>query len=57
MISDTLSRAVQEINDYLLNAQIIYPSHEPLTKRIIQCRNEMEAIRIVLDSPPDSTPR
>jgi len=53
MISDVLFEAVAEIDRYL-DSGFYGPRDDPdaLIKRIIDCRNEMEAIRIILDTPP-----
>jgi hypothetical protein len=48
MISDVLSAAVIDIDEYL--ATDIYEG--PIRERIIKMRDEMEAVRIVLDMPP-----
>lgn len=53
MISDVLHDAVREINEYLKTIPRAYPPGDALTKRIVKCRNEMDSIRAVLDTPPD----
>jgi hypothetical protein len=51
MISDVLSEAVQEIDRYLADDDGAY--NEPaIRERIMRVRNEMDLLRIVLDTPP-----
>lgn len=54
MISDTLSEATEEIRWYLNKMPEAYVGLRP---RIDSLITEMEAIRIELDTPPNSTPR
>lgn len=53
MISDTLSDASGEIKRYLTDEAFahVYPAG-PLRDRIEACLAEMDAIRIILDTPP-----
>jgi hypothetical protein len=53
MISDTLSEAVTEINRYLSDPAFSRFCSEPaLFARTVALRNEMDAVRQVLDTPP-----
>jgi hypothetical protein len=53
MISDTLSAAVTEINRYLSDPAFSRFYSEPaLFARIVALRNEMDAVRQMLDTPP-----
>jgi len=49
MISDTLSDAVYQIDEYL-QLEDVYKGD--IKDEIIKLRNEMERIRIILDTPP-----
>jgi hypothetical protein len=51
MISDVLSEAVAEIDRYLNDDTYGYDGSE-LHERIVRVRNEMDLLRILLDTPP-----
>lgn len=55
MISDVMADAVREIDRYFTDPVFADTYGGELRKRIIRCRNEMEMIRSVLDTPPNST--
>lgn len=50
MISDTLSEAVEDIDEYLRVLPDVYEGE--IRGRIIILRDQMEAMRIELDAPP-----
>ena len=52
MISDVLSDAVHDINDYLAACPDAYPKGDALTDRIERLRDEMTKVRRILDTPP-----
>ena len=55
MISDALSECVSEIDRYLSNPMYaaMYRFIEPRLSRV---RDEMDAVRCILDTPPSNTP-
>jgi hypothetical protein len=53
MISDILSEAVDQIDQYLNYYEHVYAGE--LRKRIIKLRNDMSALRNELDEPPHIT--
>lgn len=55
MISDVLSEAVAEIDRYLTTPTFSVCYVGEMRQRIRKCRNEMEAIRRVLDTPPSES--
>jgi hypothetical protein len=57
MISDILSAAVQDIDSYLHDVTFDAVYAGALRARIAQLRNEADAIRIVLDTPPGARRR
>lgn len=52
MISDVLSEAVDEIDRYLSDEVFADVYTGDLRARIVAVRNEMEKIRVELDTPP-----
>lgn len=57
MISDVLSDAVHSINDYLENPTFANVYTGELREHVIKLRDEMTALRIVLDTPPSAMER
>ncbi len=51
MISDVLSEAIAEIDRYLADDTYGYGGSD-LHERIMRVRNEMDLLRILLDTPP-----
>lgn len=52
MISDVLSAAVIDIDEYLTHAGTADCYTGLMRERIVKLRDEMEKVRIVLDTPP-----
>lgn len=52
MISDVLSDSVREIDGYLENPTFERTYSGELRERIIKLRNDMDAMRQELDTPP-----
>lgn len=52
MISDVLFEAVQGLDEYLNNPSYDSMYEGEIRERIIKLRDAMDAVRVVLDTPP-----